>query len=160
MFKQLTSVVFLLATFFIAGCDVKNEPFPLTDLPLVGIWEAEQRIEENGLLEVQRMYVEFTEEGYIAFHRVNCWTELGSETHQWKMKNFAIDFMPITKLTKVKIKAQWMPLTPTLEMKIDSWPEQKNGVTTMSIDGMELIAKPEASDRSQWQCETMANEIK
>ena len=155
MLKNLTVLPILLIVAAMAGCDVKNEPLPLKGSPLVGIWEAEKRFEEQGLLQVQRMYVEFTDEGYVAFQRVNCWTETAKESRQWTMKNFHIDFMPVIKLTKVKLKAQWMPFTPKVEMKLDSWPVDKEGVTTMTIDGMELVAKDKASDRSQWICENM-----
>lgn len=155
MLNKLTIFPILLIVAVITGCDVKNDPLPLKDSPLVGIWEAEKRFEDQGLLQVQRMYVEFTDEGYVAFQRVNCWTETTKDSRQWTMKSFHIDFMPVIKLTKVKLKAQWMPFTPKVEMKLDSWPVEKDGVMTMSIDGMELVAKDKASDRAQWVCENM-----
>ncbi|MCG8668439.1 MAG: hypothetical protein MI867_03430, partial [Pseudomonadales bacterium] len=101
-----------LASILLVGCDVKNTPIPFQDNPLVGVWEAEKREQKNGLLQIQRMYVEFTEQGYVAFQRVNCWAEFDAKQQenkklQWHMKDFKIDFMPVIKLTKVKVKAQW-----------------------------------------------------
>ena len=149
--------------FSLAGCDVKNTPIPFQDNPLVGVWEAEKREQQNGLLQIQRMYVEFTEEGYVAFQRVNCWAELASNESvnnklQWHMKDFKIDFMPVIKLTKVKVKAQWMPLTPKIEMKLDSWPEEKDGQRKMTIDCMELVAVDTPTDRNLWACELLADQ--
>ncbi|MCG8672796.1 MAG: hypothetical protein MI867_25570, partial [Pseudomonadales bacterium] len=72
--------------------------------------------------------------------------------------DFKIDFMPVIKLTKVKVKAQWMPLTPKVEMKLDRWPEELDGQRKMTIDGMELVAVETPSDRNLWACELLAGE--
>lgn len=145
--------VLLAFSFLITGCDVKNDPLPLTDSPLVGVWEAEVNQESEGLTQFQKMYVEFTESGYVALHRMNCWKRFDGPSQVWQKKDFSIDFMPVIKLTKVKVKAQWMPLTPKIEMKLDKWPSEENGVTKITIDGIELVSMPQASDRSQWSCD-------
>lgn len=154
--RQLISICVLSVPLLLTGCDVKNEPLPLNDSPLVGVWEAEVHQETDDLKQFQKMYVEFTEAGYVALHRMNCWKKANAPTQVWQMKDFKIDFMPVIKLTKVKIKAQWMPFTPKIEMKLDSWPTEDNGVTKMSIDGIELVAMPQASDRTQWSCDQAA----
>lgn len=142
----------------LSGCDVKNTPIPLQDSPLVGVWEANRRVQKDSILQVERMYLEFTEQGYVAFHRINCWAELDNGPKVWKMKDFNIDFMPVIKLTQKKIKAQWMPFTPKVELSIDRWPEEINGVQQMQVDGMVLTAKEQASDHAEWACQKLAAE--
>ena len=151
-------ILVLFSATLLTGCDVQNTPIPLTDSPLVGVWEgSEQRI-KNGVLQVDKMYLEFTEQGYVAFQRVNCWAYAAESPRLWKTKNFQIDFMPVIKLNQKKAKAQWMPFTPKVEFSLDAWPETKDGLTQMKVDGMTLDLVEAASDRSEWECEQMVAE--
>ncbi|MCG8315047.1 MAG: hypothetical protein MI976_17710 [Pseudomonadales bacterium] len=134
---------------------MKNTPIPLRDSPLVGVWEAIIEKQENDLIQLQNMYIELTDEGYVAFHRVDCWKSLVGDASVWHTKDFKIDFMPVIKLNQEKLKAQWMPLTPKLEFSLDKWPQEINGRQQMTVDGIVLYRVPEASDRSQWHCDAM-----
>ena len=147
-----------LCALLVSGCDVKNTPIPLKDSPLAGIWEGSQQRVKNGVLQVDRMYLEFTEEGYVAFQRVSCWADADDQPRLWKTKDFKIDFMPVIKLNQKKAKAQWMPFTPKVEFSLDAWPETQDGLTQMTVDGMVLDLVEVASDRSEWQCEKMVAE--
>ena len=157
--KLIKSAMLIVLTGVIAvfsvGCDVKNTPIPLRDSPLVGVWEAVVKKQENDLVQLQNMYLEFTDEGYVAFHRVDCWKGVGVASSVWHSKDFKIDFMPVIKLNQEKLKAQWMPLTPKLEFSLDSWPAEINGQRQMTVDGMILRQVPVASDRSRWHCDAM-----
>ena len=125
----------------------------------MGVWEAHVERVQDGMLQVDRMYLEFTEEGYVAFQRVNCWAYVKDQPRLWKSKDFHIDFMPIIKLNQEKVKAQWMPLTPKLEFSLDAWPAEIDGATRMTVDGMELQLTDSPSDRSAWHCDGMDSEL-
>lgn len=153
--KRISATTLFFCFLTLAGCDVKNEPIPLTDSPLIGVWEGQKETKNKGLIQIQKMYLELKEPGYVALHQVNCWAEKNSEPLIWKVKDFQIDFMPIIKLTQKKIKAQWMPFTPKIELRLDRWPETENGVATMVVDGVTLQRVATPSDRSRWLCEDM-----
>ena len=127
----------------------------MQDSELVGVWEGTHQVEKDNTVSLDRMYVEFTAEGYVAFHRVSCWADAGDAPDVWKVKNFNIDFMPVIKLNQEKAKAQWMPFTPTIELSLDQWPEQTSQGREMVVDGMRLTQVKQASDRTQWTCEQL-----
>lgn len=144
-----------LAASLFTGCDVKNTPIPLKDSPLVGVWEGDQQRVKNGVIQYDRMYLEFTEQGYVAFHRVNCWANQQDNPRLWKVKDFKIDFMPVIKLTQEKVKAQWMPFTPKVEFSLETWPETINEKQQMTVDGMTLTLTAQASNRADWHCDDL-----
>ncbi|MDX1692562.1 MAG: hypothetical protein R3208_02280 [Ketobacteraceae bacterium] len=154
--KTFLWLITLLPALLVTGCDVKNTPIPLQDSPLVGIWEGSKEVRKDRIIQRDRMYLEFTEAGYVAFHRVNCWADATAPEKVWKMKNFSIDFMPVIKLNQKKAKAQWMPFTPKVELSLDQWPEDADGSREMVVDGMRLVQVPEASERAGWTCDNMA----
>lgn len=150
--KKMGLLLSAMLVLFLSACDVKNTPIPLQDSPLIGIWEGHAERVKDDLIQIDRMYLEFTEEGYVAFQRVNCWAYEKDQPRLWKTKNFHIDFMPIIKINMEKITAQWMPLTPKLEFSLDAWPAAVDGVMRMTVDGLELQLTDTPSDRSAWGC--------
>ena len=123
----------------------------------MGIWEGGRQVKKDQVIQIDRMYLEFTEEGYVAFHRVNCWANASEEPKLWKVKDFSIDFMPVIKLNQEKAKAQWMPFTPKVEFSLDQWPEASGDNVKMVVDGMALVQVETASDRAQWDCENLVD---
>lgn len=148
---MLVRILFVcLLVSFSTGCAFKNNPIPLGDSELVGHWshDSEQTLEGGVLL--TRMTLDITQEGYISYHFLSCFT---SDEGADKSKLLHLLSMPIIRVTTKKIKAQTFPLTPKWEFKINDWPQQRNDQWVMTVDNIELNKVAEEVATDGWKCE-------
>ncbi|PCJ43879.1 MAG: hypothetical protein COA99_07590 [Moraxellaceae bacterium] len=164
------SLVAIVLVVMLSGCAFKNNPIPLGDSELVGLWlhDGVKRVEEGELH--SRMAVGITAAGYISYHFLSCLTAASqldpapsAGVQTLKSKSLHLINMPIIRATIKKIKAQTFPLTPKWEFNINQWPSRQEGKWQMVMDNTLLIRiatggvvkdKPvEKTDSKQWQCE-------
>ena len=147
-------VVSILLVVFISGCAFKNTPTPLGDSELVGQWLHESEENIDGGRVVTRMALGITQEGYITYHFMSCFS---SKDEAKKNKTLHLLNMPIIRVTTTKIKAQTFPLTPKWEFKINEWPSQKNNQWQMTVDNILLVKVDVGEDMGvkidSWYCE-------
>ena len=146
--------VSVLLVVFISGCAFKNNPTPLGDSELVGQWLHEGEETLDGAVVTTRMALNITQEGYISYHFMSCFSSKGEAR---KNKTLHLLNMPMIRVTTTKIKAQTFPLTPKWEFKINEWPTHENDQWKMTVDGL-LLDKVDVSvdiraKVDNWRCE-------
>ena len=146
--------VSVLLVVLISGCAFKNNPTPLGDSELVGQWLHEGEDVLGGGMVTTRMALDITQEGYISYHFMSCFSSKGDVR---KNKTLHLLNMPMIRVTTTKIKAQTFPLTPKWEFKINEWPSEENDQWQMTVDNM-LLAKIDVSEDMDvkldaWRCE-------
>lgn len=147
----LTRLVALVAAFFLtAGCEkLKNTPVDVSETPLIGYWFGEQRAEVNGVQTHDRLFLHVRDDGYATYTFLACEKFADGRSSS---KQLALPYMPVIRLTSVKMVVQTFPLLPKFEFTLGKWPDQNEGVWV--VDGIPLhgISESERPDTEQWRC--------
>lgn len=138
------------ALFFVAGCEkLKNTPVDVSQTPLIGYWFGEQRADVNGVQTHDRLFLHVRDDGYATYTFLACEKSADGRSSS---KQLALPYMPVIRLTSVKMVVQTFPLLPKFEFTLGKWPDQNEGVWV--VDGIPLrgISERERPDTEQWRC--------
>ena len=148
--KILGRICLLLVLLLSSGCEkFKNNPVDVNSTPLVGYWLGEQVTEVEGAQIYDRALIHVRNDGYLRYTVLSC----GNRDGQLSEKKLALDYMPVTLLTSVKLILQTYPLTTKYELTLGTWPDQGSGVWEVDTIPLHRIEADALPDFEAWHCE-------
>ena len=151
-YLTLTRLLALMAALALTGgCEkLKNTPVDVSQTPLIGYWFGEQRADVNGVQTHDRLFLHVRDDGHAAYTFVTCENSADGRN---SAKRLALDYMPVIRLTSVKMVVQTFPLTPKFEFTLGQWPDQNEGEWVVDGIPLHVISERERPDTKEWRCD-------